>query len=160
MAIQGSQLKGLPTGVALGAHFDREDGVILIRAVYSPGITVTDGPVIQWVTWCIALYICPGGQRVYSALAFLQLANGNLDDVALRAFCGSDTLHASTPTDLLQGIGLADDSGVVKYPGWDRLLMRVRAVPNSIEDFTLKKWYFTPELAARCAAARKVIYKK
>lgn len=160
MSTQSNQLKGLHTGVALGAHFDHEEGVILIRAIYSPGVALTNEEVIQWVTWCVALYSCPGGQRIYSALAFQHLANGKLGDLALRAFCGSDMLHALTPTDLLQGIGLADDPSVVKYSGWDNLLMRVRTVPNSIEDFTLTKWYFTPEFSLKCAAARKALKRK
>lgn len=150
-------LKGLPSGVVLSAVFDRELGTLNILSLYSPGITERSGKIEHMVRWVVALHICNGGQRVFSALAFKSLGREGVDDLHLKAFCGSSELYAAEKNHLLQGLGLADDSNLIHHVGWDQLQLRVRPVENDINDFVFSPSFFDQALALKCAAARAAL---
>lgn len=157
MDTQEEHLKGLPTGVVLSAVFDRARGTLNILAVYSPGVRPQSGTLEQMVRWAVALHMCRGGQRVLSALAFKSLGRAGVEDMYLRAFCGSSVLYAFDRMHLLQALGLADDQALAHHDGWARLQSHVRLVANGIDDFTSAKCFFDEVLARKCAAARKAM---
>jgi hypothetical protein len=157
MDTQKDSLKGLPGGVVLSAVFDQELGTLNILALYSPGVTERSGTLEHMVRWVVALHICNGGQRVYSALAFRSLGGGCVDDLHLKAFCGSSELYAAEKNHLLQGLGLAEESDLIHHDGWDQLQRRVRPVENEIKDFTSSLSFFDDGLARKCAAARAAL---
>ena len=51
MELEHDKLKALPWGVALGASYDRDLRIVVIRSIYSPGVMVDSGKLQQWVKW-------------------------------------------------------------------------------------------------------------
>lgn len=137
-----SRLKGLCRGVVLSTHFDKEVGIIQIRALYSPGVRDVRADLHQWVNWVIALHICQAGQWVYTAFAYKSCECGLGKRLELMAFCGSGHLHAAQPSHLLQGLGLVHDLKLAIDPAWAWLLTRARSTTSSYEDITSQKYLF------------------
>lgn len=157
MDTQKESLKGLPSAVVLSTVFDRELRTLNILALYAPGVSARSGAIEQIVRWAVALHLCSGGQRVYSALAFKSLGTAGVDDMHLKAFCGSSVLFALERNQLLQGLGLADDRRLIHHEGWNQLLSHVRPVENDVKDFTSSPYFFDEALAMKCAAARAAL---
>ena len=94
---------------------------------------------------------------MFSALAFKSLGREGVDDLHLKAFCGSSELFAAEKDHILQGLGLADDRNLVHHDGWDEIQRRVRPVENDLRDFTSSPCFFDEALALKCAAARAAL---
>ena len=154
MDTQKDSLKGLPSAVVLSTVFYRELKTLNILALYAPGVTACSGVVEQIVRWVVALHLCRGGQRVFSALAFKSLGHAGVCDMYLQAFQGASEVYALDRNHLLQALGLADDRRLIHDPGWVKLQSHVRPVENEVRDFTSSPSFFDETLALKCATVR------
>lgn len=107
--------------------------------------------------WVVALHLCRGGQRVFSALAFKSLGHAGVCDMYLQAFQGASEVYALDRIYLLQALGLADYCRSIHDPGWVKLQSHVRPVENEVRDFTSSPSFFDETLALKCATALHVV---